>query len=142
MRGAPSNGCPYRDPESKIENRKLEPDSSLLKASFRDNCLTAEGAEIAEEGIFFVYKQSHSIIVENTKRGFSWRSSHLCERPSFLSRPFVSLTQHAKIAEKNRNKVKNKGYLLSKTKTFYRRGRGSARVLRCGGAKTIADCGS
>jgi len=31
---------------------------------------TAEGAEIAEEGIFFVYKQNHSIIVENRQRRF------------------------------------------------------------------------
>jgi len=35
----------------------------------------------------------------------------------------MPLAENAKIAEKNRNKVKNKGYLLSKTKTFNRRGR-------------------
>ena len=33
-------------------------------------------------------------------------------QPSFFSRPFVSLTQAAEIAEKGKNKVKNKGNLL------------------------------
>jgi len=58
--------------------------------------------------MFFVYKQNHNIIVDNKKRGFSWRSSHLCERPSFLSRPFVSLTQAAEIAEEGRKRLKAK----------------------------------
>ncbi len=41
----------------------------------------------------------------------------------FFSRPFVSLTQAAKIAEKAKNMVVSKDYLLPGTKSFYRRGR-------------------
>jgi len=37
---------------------------------------------------------------------------------SLLSRPFVSLTQDARIAEKNKNRVKNKGNLLPKQRHF------------------------
>ena len=39
-------------------------------------------------------------------------------QPRFISRPFVSLTQDAKNAEKDKNKVKNKGNLLLKQSHF------------------------
>ena len=40
--------------------------------------------------------------------------SFLTLQPSFFSRPFVSLTQDARIAEKDKNRVKGKDYLLPK----------------------------
>jgi len=53
-----------------------------------------------------------------------------------FSRPFVSLTQGAKLAEKNRKMdFESTDILPLRAKSFYRRGCGSARVLRCGGAE-------
>jgi len=103
--GKDSRESTVGSPESKIENRKLEPDSSLLKASFRDNCLTAEGAgkDSRESTVGSLESK-----IENRKLGPD--SSLL--KASFRDNCLTA--EGAKIAEEGREWVKGKGYLLPK----------------------------
>ena len=63
----------YGKPLEQVVNRREEPNDGLeAKITYhqRQRHFTAEDAEIAEEGIFFGYKQNHNIIVENKQRRF------------------------------------------------------------------------